>query len=112
MLSKVKRTQRGLFSNILKNGVSFHSILISIKVLENKDENSRFSFVVPKAISKSAVKRNLIRRRGYSIIKKHLKNIKNGYLYAFFVKKGAEKLKFTEFEDQIVGILKKMRVYD
>lgn len=107
MLSKEKRIPRVLFSSILTNGRSFHLPIISIKVLENKDENSRFSFVVSKSVSKSAVKRNLIKRRGYSIIQKHLKNIKSGYLYVFFIKKGVEKSKFAEFEEEIVEILKK-----
>ncbi len=111
MLPKEKRIPRGSFSDVLKNGRSFHFLFISIKIVRSDEENSRFSFVVPKTVSKSAVKRNLVRRRGYSILGKHLESIKKPYLYAFFMKKGVEKLTFDQFESEIVAILKKTGMY-
>ena len=56
-----------------------------------------------------------MRRRGYSvlrlIVKPYLKEKMNTSVFgAFFFKKGAEKLKFTELQEEIAFLLKKARV--
>jgi ribonuclease P protein component len=70
----------------------------------------RFAIVAPKSVIKKATGRNLLRRRGYSIIQKNLAGVKNGVLGIFLVKKGVEKLKFIEMEKEIVGLLKKANI--
>lgn len=111
MLPKQKRITREQFKNTLPGGRSLYCELVSLRIAPFPGETSRFSFVVPKAVSKSAIKRNLLRRRGYSVIEKHLQNIKNAHIYAFFLKKGVEKLKFSEFETVLIDALKKTRLY-
>lgn len=40
-----------------------------------KGEKQKISCIVPKSVSKRAVDRNLLKRRGYVVLKKELKNI-------------------------------------
>lgn len=98
-----------LFPEVLKNGKNFHSSYISVKTLSvpNIGKNL-FYFVVSGKIIKKAVKRNLFKRRGRYIMRSI--NIKNGYIYVFFAKKGAEKLTFKELKNEIVNLLKKAKI--
>ncbi len=113
MLPKKNRISRALFDTLLKKGIFFHSQNLSfrvVKTLTGKKELSKFSFVASKKVSKSAVKRNLLRRRGYSALKDALGNEKirtGGVLGAFFFKKGAEKIGFSELHSEISLLLKK-----
>ncbi len=74
---------------------------------------SKFSFVVSKKVSKSAVQRNLLRRRGYSALrlilgKKKLHTLP--VLGVFFLKKDAEKLTFSAFQNEVRLLLKKAQI--
>lgn len=115
MLAKKNRLSRALFDTLLKSGVSFHSPNLSFRTLVSQKEPSKFSFVVSKKVSKSAVKRNQLRRRGYAILQNTLKQEDKGkmnktVLGAFFFKKGVEKLSFIEIQGEIEFLLKKARV--
>jgi len=109
MLPKKRKVNRETFASILKKGRSFHSKNISIRVYssKNKEEDSRFSFVVSKKISNNANKRNLLKRRGYDVVKGVIKNIKKGFIGIFFYKKGILDLSYLEIRDEIVFLLKK-----
>ena len=67
----------------------------------------RFSFVVSKKEAKLAVVRNKLRRIGYSVIQKNISQIKENFLVAVFIKKGAMKLSKKELEKEIIFLLKK-----
>lgn len=114
MLPKKNRISRALFVNLLKDGAFFHSTTASFRVVRMAPNSpSRFSFVVSKKVSKSAITRNLLRRRGYSVLQNTLGREKmktGGFLGAFFLKKGVEKLKFKEFQDEIELLLKKSKI--
>lgn len=115
MLAKKNRISRALFDTLLKKGVFFHSQNLSLRVMKTQKGLSKFSFVVSKKVSKSAVVRNLLRRRGYSVLKdsigKDSKDTMNtGVVGAFFFKKGAEKLGFSELQEETVFLLKKAKV--
>jgi ribonuclease P protein component len=66
---------------------------------------------VPIKVEKKAVKRNLLRRRGYVIIRENLENIKDGFSVVIILKKGAEKLDFEEYRQEIAKVLEKARVF-
>lgn len=110
MLPKKNRVSRALFATILKSGKVFHSNNISFRIVKTQKAVSKFSFVVSRKVSKSAVIRNLLRRRGYFVVQTAFEKEKmnaSGILGAFFLKKGAEKLNFASFRDEIISLLGK-----
>ena len=110
MLSKQNKISRKTFLNIFKKGLVIFAPNISLRYFKtNKENNPKFSFVVSKAVDKKAVNRNLLKRRGYSIARKHIKKIKNNCFFIFFFKKGAVKLSFKDLEEEIVYLLKKSK---
>lgn len=73
MLFKRNRLDRKTIDEIFKNGFFVNSSNLTLKYLKKKDlKEVRFSFVVPKTVSKKAVDRNLLKRRGYAILFKKL----------------------------------------
>lgn len=65
---------------VYRNGQSFRSRLVNIKVIENKKrKDSRIAVVVGKKVIKSAVKRNLMRRRVYEYIRPRILSIKTAH---------------------------------
>lgn len=89
MLLKKNRVDKKLFELVLQKGKFINSPNLSFKFLKIKDFIvPRISFVVPKTVVKSAAKRNLLRRRGYSVLRKYIKNIFPGITGVFFFKKG------------------------
>ena len=111
MLPKKRRIPRELFPRILSESKHYNSqnlFLYSIRI--NQSLPSRFSFSISKKICKNAVDRNKYRRRGYSIINHHIKQIEQGYLCFFSFKKGSGKTTFKILEEQIIYLLHKASV--
>jgi ribonuclease P protein component len=107
MLSRTSRISKTEFK-ALGRGVSYHSPNLFLSVYPKTDNfPSQFSFVCSKKVAKTAVKRNLLRRRGYNIIGKNLVDIGRGSYCVFSFKKGAENLSFKEIEGQILFLLQK-----
>jgi ribonuclease P protein component len=89
MLPKKNRANKKEFDLIFKNGKFVSSPNITLKYIKNI-ENVGFSsfkiaFVVPKTVSKKAVDRNLLKRRGFNTLKDILKNkpLKIGAVFVF-----------------------------
>ncbi len=74
-------------------------------VFDNVQKSTKFSFSISKKNSKSSVERNKLRRWGYSVITKHIKEIKPGFLCFFSFKKGSVKTEFQSLENEILGLL-------
>src|SRR6476620_3631920 len=111
MLPKKKRVERTIFPETLGRGKSAYSPFLNLKCLKRSDKNeSKFSFVVSKAVAKKAVQRNLLRRRGYSVIKDNQSKIKESFTCIFFFKKESVSLSFKELEKDILFLLKKADV--
>ena len=109
MLAKKNKLDTRLFKETLKAGRSYYFDFFSIKVLKNtSSENSRVAFVASKKQFKTAVERNLIRRKGFNIIKNLYKNIAPSYILIFFLKKEATQLSFDDFRKKIFDALKKI----
>ncbi|HBI17376.1 MAG: Ribonuclease P protein component [Candidatus Moranbacteria bacterium GW2011_GWF2_34_56] len=60
---KYKIAQKKEFDLIYKKSTVFHSDYLTVFILPNNLDYSRFSIVVPKAVSSKAVERNKIKRR-------------------------------------------------
>ncbi len=82
MLPKKNRTDRKTVEKVFKEGRFVNSANLSFKYmhptpalpLANGRENSiRISFTAPKTACKRAVGRNLLRRRGYAVLRKILR---------------------------------------
>lgn len=107
MLHKERRIPKAYFPYILKNGARYYSphLLLYTAKIGNETEKSRFSFSISKKIAKSAVVRNKMRRRGYSIIGKNLMKFKNNHFMFFCFKKGCEKADFSALEAEIMTLI-------
>lgn len=107
MLPKKRRISRAEFSDLLSNSKRFNSpsLTFYLSKILNEGGVSKFAFSVSKKVSNKAVVRNKLRRRGYSVIRKYIKQIKPNY-YCFFVfKKGADSIKFASLEKEIFELL-------
>ena len=92
---------------------AFHSPRVSLFVSPGQSNTpTQFSCSVSKKVSKSAVVRNRIRRRGYAAIEKVLVHIKPGQYGVFSFKKGSEKSSFKMIEKEIVFLLDKSGLSD
>lgn len=116
MLPKKRRIERKVFSSILTKGKRYNSphLLMYASRINPSDSASpsRFSFSVSKKVLPKAVDRNKYRRRGYSVIARHINKVKSGYLMAFSFKKGTVPKKFSDLEKEILGLLSSAGVWD
>ena len=117
MLPKNRRISREEFKlfSFAKN--AYHSAILSMFVYRQnvivgtesaKKTESKFSFSVSKKVSKKAVTRNKLRRRGYVSVKKYLEHIPQGFFVHFVFKKGAEKSTYKQIEEEVYGLLKRI----
>lgn len=110
MLNKERRLTKKEVEETIKKGKSLQSPLLSFKYLINLKGDSRFAFVISSKISKSAVSRNLFKRRCRAIIKKNLDKIKDKGNFIFFAKKGILDRSYRELEGDLVGLLEKSKM--
>ncbi len=82
----------------MKKGSITHGSLFSLRFMKSIDNKGHFGVVVAKKVAKTAVLRNKIRRRAYSILKK---TVKNPYFAILFAKKGVEKASFADVKADI-----------
>lgn len=123
MISKKSRVNKKDFEEIFKTGKFLNSINFTFRFLISHHKlptPARVSFVVPKNIVKTAVKRNFLRRRGYSVLSKKLGSFPSGFSGVFlFTKKGVEIFSkkpskdfnpLSAMEDEIGFFLKKIKI--
>ncbi len=118
MLSKKNRVNKKLVDKIFKEGRFINSPNLTLKFIKDEYTTPRISFIAPKTASKKAVDRNLLRRRGYFIIKKQLGRFPANFTGAFvFGKKSMEffggrknktKNPIKNLENEIENILNKI----
>jgi ribonuclease P protein component len=107
MISKKNRVNKGLFDKIFKEGAFIHSPIFMFKYVKNPGNKGIFSFVVPKTVAKTAVKRNSLRRKGYNTLKNI--GIIDGISGVFFYKKGTSLSSLPEIRESVTMILKKFK---
>lgn len=84
MIPKRNRVNTKLIDLIFKEGNCLFSNNINLKFFFNKENpDIKVAFITPKSTFKKASERNLFRRKGYSLIYKHLNNIPKGFSGAF-----------------------------
>jgi ribonuclease P protein component len=72
----------------LKHPDSYLSSSFLVKISQNELQESRFGFIIGKAVAKEAVTRNRARRLLRSCIEERLSDIETGYDMLFLLKKG------------------------
>mgnify|MGYP001592004162 FL=1 len=76
MLKKKNRVDRKTIDKIFQEGRFINGENLVFKFIFNKKSHlPAVSFVAPKGVCKSAVKRNALRRRGYAVLEKYLKDL-------------------------------------
>lgn len=108
MLPKKNRADRKAIEKIFKKGSFFNSPNFTFKYIHNINiTNPRISFIVPKSVSKLAVKRNSLRRCGYDILSKNKDFLPKNIEGVFVFKKYREDVFLLEKE--ILGLLKNIK---
>lgn len=92
MIPKKNRATKKIIDLIFKSSSIIRSQNLLFRFFLDKNDNlPRISFITPKNITKSAVKRNLLRRRGYNAVFKFLDKFPSGFSGVFvFSKKGEQ----------------------
>jgi ribonuclease P protein component len=105
MLPKGKRADKKTIAQIFKAGKFVGSQNITFKYLKFAIPGGfKISFIVPKAVSRSAVVRNSLRRQGYLALQKNIHLIPSDTAGVFiFSKKKSENI-----ENEIKNILSKV----
>ncbi|MEK7089072.1 MAG: ribonuclease P protein component [Patescibacteria group bacterium] len=107
MLPKKNRVDKKGIDLIFEKGNFITSPSFTFKfILINNSLQSRISFIAPKNIAKLAVKRNSLRRKGYSVLKKYINQFPFNILGVFIFKKPEEDISKIEYE--IKNILNKI----
>jgi ribonuclease P protein component len=105
MLPKKNRADKKSIEKIFKEGLFLRSSDLTFKYLKDKSNNQpKISIIVPKALFKSAVKRNSLRRAGYAILKKYTSLISPQIVGAFVLGKKS----LDNLESEIKNILNKI----
>ncbi|OGI94637.1 hypothetical protein A3A03_01185 [Candidatus Nomurabacteria bacterium RIFCSPLOWO2_01_FULL_40_18] len=72
MLPKKNRATTLEVEKIFKASKLLSSSSLSFRYFKNSGQQTKISFIAPKSVAKLAVGRNMLRRRGYSALEKHL----------------------------------------
>jgi ribonuclease P protein component len=112
MIKKEKRLRKKKdIENVFKNGKSFYSEILGVKILKNDLKISRYCVVISANISKKAVERNKIRRRIKAVILKEESLLKKGFDCLIITKKEILSANFSLITDNIKAIFKKVGFY-
>lgn len=103
----LKRQHRLLAHVRLQNPASFSTQHFIVKIAPNHLPESRFGFIVRKALDKRATKRNRTRRVFRSCIEQLLLQIKPGYDMLFILQKQSLDGNRQEFFSEIEHLLRK-----
>lgn len=102
MLKKINRIgKKKEFREVLKKGRMYQSPIFGLLVLDLKDEEKKFGFVVSKKISKLAVERNRVKRLLAEGVRKNLNLVKEGTRGVFLPRKIMLGMKMEQVEKEI-----------
>ncbi len=96
MLPKKNRADKKTVNTIFKEGKFINSPNFSFKFIPAKGQ--KISFIAPKSVSKLAVKRNKLKRLGYSILQKLPKNVIPAVYGVFIFKKHQDDVSILEHD--------------
>ena len=106
MLPKKNRVDTKEVDKIFKEGRFLVSPNFTFKYLKNHKREVKISFIAPKNIAKLAVRRNLLRRRGYAVLEKYISQFPLGIIGVFVFKKYQDDISILE--NEIKSILAKI----
>jgi ribonuclease P protein component len=107
MLKKKNRANKKDIDLLFKQGKFFNSPNLTFKfIIGNNSSVPRISFITPKSVTRLAVKRNLLRRRGYNVLRKYISQFPLGTLGVFVFKKYQDDKLIIE--NEIKNILSKI----
>ena len=103
MLPKKNRVSKKEVDLVFKQGRFAISPNLTFKYIQKAigqtyGNSHKISFIVPKSIAKLAVKRNFLRRRGYSVLEKYISQFPTGIVGVFVFKKYQDDLSIIENE--------------
>lgn len=98
MLPKKNRAVTKEVEQIFKEGKFLNSPNLSFRYLRNNGKEVKISCVAPKSVAELAVRRNLLRRRGYAALGKNLHLSPSGILGVFVFKKYQDDISILENE--------------
>ncbi len=98
------------FDVVFRKGRSFREDFLSIKIIPNDLEFSRFGLVVGQKVSKKAVSRNKVKRRLREAIRMELPNIKKGVDVILMTSPEIAGKDFLEIEKRIKEIFIKAKI--
>jgi len=109
MLPKKKRLNKELFSEINKGFKKVDTPLFLLKArFLVINQLPKFSCVVSKKVSKSAVSRNRLRRVFYEALRKNVPLAPRGAIFVFYLKPQSLNLEQKSFEAEIKTALKQL----
>lgn len=107
MLPKKNRVDKKGIDLIFKKWNSIISSVFVFKfVLVDNSIEPRISFIAPKNIARLAVKRNFLRRKGYSVLNKYINQFPAKILGVFIFKKPEDNISIIE--NEIKNVLNKI----
>ncbi len=95
------------FENVFKNGYGCKQNFLYLKIVKNNLEPSRFGFVIGLKFSKSAVKRNKIKRWLRELVRINIQDIEKGLDCVVVVLPGFKAKDFQEAESLIGELFNK-----
>ncbi|MFZ2149940.1 MAG: ribonuclease P protein component [Minisyncoccia bacterium] len=98
MLPKKNRADKKTVEAVFKEGKFINSPDFTFKFINTNTGSKKISIIVPKSVSKLAVKRNLLRRLGYSVLEKKLMDFPLGIQGVFVFKKYQDNILIIENE--------------
>lgn len=107
MLPKKNKLTSTLFRIFGSKGRVYTSEHLNLRFSDAKKDNYRVSVVVSKKVAKKAVKRNLLKRRVFSIVSENKKDLKEGGIYTFYLKKGSLDVDFNDLKKEVINLLRK-----
>jgi ribonuclease P protein component len=105
-----KKTVEAIFKACPPNGRDgkfLNSFHLTFKFMLTGNTSKQISFIVPKSVSKLAVKRNRLRRLGYSLLKKYIEGFPFGIQGVLVFKKYQDDPSILE--NEIKEIFNKVR---
>lgn len=108
MLSRLHRLSRDDFTYVRKKGQTFRAHLVSFTYIPCREvESPGFSVVVPKKVIRSAVKRHIVKRRIYHIVRHVMPYMQcvEGIFFVQNVQNGFEACTYTALEKDITHVL-------
>lgn len=85
-----------------REGKSITSPNLTFKYFKNNSPEVKISFIASKSVAKLAVKRNLLRRRGYLALGRRLDRFPVGIIGIFIFKKYQDDISIIENEIKII----------